>query len=177
MLAELNPPQREAVKHGEGPLLVIAGAGSGKTRVLTYRSRTSSPGERPANEILAITFTNKAAGEMRERVSASSSPARPAHVDRSPSASPAAASSPRSGAARFPSSFTIYDQGDQVRLTKQVIESLDLDVKPLRPAAIHFARSRTPENQAGRPDEYVAGCPRLLRPVGRGDVPRSTARA
>ncbi len=130
MLAGLNGPQRDAVVHEGGPLLIVAGAGSGKTRVLTQRiayllgARDVQPGE-----ILAITFTNKAAGEMKERVAALVGPrARAMWVSTFHSMCVRIL---RAEAAKLglKSSFTIYDQGDSVRLMTMVARDLDLDAK------------------------------------------------
>jgi DNA helicase-2/ATP-dependent DNA helicase PcrA len=130
MLAGLNGPQRAAVVHEGGPLLIVAGAGSGKTRVLTHRisyllgARNTQPGE-----ILAITFTNKAAGEMKERVASLVGPrARAMWVSTFHSMCVRIL---RAEAAKLgmKSSFTIYDQGDSVRLMTMVARDLDLDSK------------------------------------------------
>src|SRR3954466_8455169 len=154
-LADLNPPQREAVLATEGPLLVIAGAGSGKTRVLTYRVAhlINAVGAKP-NEILAITFTNKAAGEMRER------------LQRLLGASgrglwiltfhAACGRILRREAQRlgYRSNFTIYDQADQIRLVKQCLEELERDPKRFRPRGIHNQISHA-KNRLVSPDEYA----------------------
>ena len=130
MLAGLNGPQRDAVVHEGGPLLIVAGAGSGKTRVLTHRiayllgARGATPGE-----IMAITFTNKAAGEMKERVAQLVGPrARAMWVSTFHSMCVRIL---RAEAAKLgmKSSFTIYDQGDSVRLMTMVARDLDLDAK------------------------------------------------
>jgi len=137
LLEGLNEPQREAVLHREGPLLILAGAGSGKTAVLTrriahlVRSRNAQP-----SEILAITFTNKAAAEMRERVEQL--------VGRRTRAMwvmtfhSACARMLRSDADKlgYTRSFTIYDEADSVRLVKACIEELDVDPKRFAPRAI-----------------------------------------
>src|SRR5512143_2949042 len=129
-LADLNPAQREAVLTTEGPLLVVAGAGSGKTRVLTHRVAylLAARGVR-AGEVLAITFTNKAANEMKERVAALVGPrARAMWVSTFHSACVRIL---RAEACRlgFTTSFSIYDQGDSQRLVALVTRELDLDPK------------------------------------------------
>src|SRR5438477_6063346 len=129
-LADLNEAQREAVLTTEGPLLVIAGAGSGKTRVLTRRVAhlLVAHGVQP-NEILAITFTNKAAQEMRGRIESMLGPvARAIWILTFHAACGRILrrEAPRLG---YRSNFTIYDQADQVRLVKQFLEDLEKDPK------------------------------------------------
>src|SRR5438094_2420205 len=154
-LADLNPAQREAVLTTEGPLLVIAGAGSGKTRVLTYRVAhlINAVGAKP-NEILAITFTNKAAGEMRERLQRL--------LGRSGRGlwiltfHAACGRILRREAQRlgYRSNFTIYDQADQIRLVKQCLEELERDPKRFTPRGIHNQISHA-KNRLVSPDEYA----------------------
>src|SRR6266508_208913 len=155
-LADLNPAQREAVLATEGPLLVIAGAGSGKTRVLTYRVAhlINAVGAKP-NEILAITFTNKAAGEMRERLQRL--------LGRSGQGlwiltfHAACGRILRREAQRlgYRSNFTIYDQADQNRLVKQCLEELERDPKRFTPRGIHNQISQA-KNRLVQPDEYAS---------------------
>jgi DNA helicase-2/ATP-dependent DNA helicase PcrA len=141
-LTGLNPVQSDAVTHAEGPLLVVAGAGSGKTRVLTHRiahlirDRGVSP-----FAILAITFTNKAADEMKSRVAALVGPV----------AEKMWVSTFHSACVRilrrdadllgYPRQFTIYDEADAVRLTGYVIRDLGLDTKRFPPRSVHAAVS------------------------------------
>src|SRR5436190_13149232 len=137
LLSGLNEPQREAVAHPGGPLLILAGAGSGKTRVLTHRIAylLATEAARP-NEILAITFTNKAAGEMRDRVGllvggriramwvmtfhAACARMLRAHADK----------------LGYTRQFTIYDQADSRRLVKRCLDELGIDPKRFTPAAV-----------------------------------------
>jgi ATP-dependent DNA helicase UvrD/PcrA len=154
-LADLNPAQREAVLATEGPLLVVAGAGSGKTRVLTYRVAhlIHACGVKP-NEILAITFTNKAAGEMRERLEDLLGPvARSIWILTFHAACGRILrrEAPRLG---YRTNFTIYDQADQVRLTKACLEELERDPKRFVPRGIHSQISAA-KNQLVTPSEYA----------------------
>ncbi|MDE3724439.1 DNA helicase PcrA [Nocardiopsis sp. N85] len=135
LLEGLNGPQREAVTHGGGPLLIVAGAGSGKTRVLTHRIAylMAARGVRPG-EILAITFTNKAAAEMRERISALLG-ARAAASMWTMTFHSACVRILRREAHRlgYPSGFTIYDSADSARLMQLVCKEMDLDPKRFPP--------------------------------------------
>jgi DNA helicase-2/ATP-dependent DNA helicase PcrA len=155
-LADLNDAQREAVLTTEGPLLVIAGAGSGKTRVLTYRVAhlLAACGVEP-NEILAITFTNKAAGEMRERIEAAVGPkARAIWILTFHAACGRILrrEAPRLG---YRSNFTIYDQADQIRLVRSCLEELERDPKRFVPRGIHTQISNAKNALVG-PDEYAS---------------------
>jgi DNA helicase-2/ATP-dependent DNA helicase PcrA len=138
LLAGLNDPQREAVTYGDGPLLILAGAGSGKTRVLTHRiAYLTATGAAKPSEILAITFTNKAAGEMRDRAEllvgrrvramwvmtfhAACARMLRAHADR----------------LGYTRQFTIYDQADARRLIKRCLDELGIDPKRFTPNSVH----------------------------------------
>ena len=137
LLADLNPAQREAVAAVEGPVLVVAGAGSGKTRVLTHRIAhlIRDVGVDPFS-ILAITFTNKAAGEMRERVAELVGPVA-AHMWVSTFHSACVrilrSEAPRLG---YRASFSIYDEADALRLVTMCVRDLDLDSKRFPPRQI-----------------------------------------
>ena len=156
LLADLNPAQREAVLHVDGPLLVIAGAGSGKTRVLTHRVAhlIRAHGVRP-NEILAITFTNKAAGEMRERLERMLG--RQARAAWILTFHAACGRMLRRDAERlgYRSTFTIYDQADQIRVVRACLEDLGVDPKRFTPRGIHNQISNA-KNQLIGPAEYMS---------------------
>ncbi len=153
-LSDLNPQQAAAVQHTGTPLLIVAGAGSGKTRVLTRRiAYLLASRQAYANQILAITFTNKAAAEMRHRVEELVGPAARAMV----------VSTFHSACARFlrrdadllgyTKSFAIYDQSDSLSLVKRVIESLDLDPKVHKPRTVLTAISNA-KNELLTPEEF-----------------------
>ncbi len=154
LLSGLNEPQREAVTHGEGPLLILAGAGSGKTRVLTHRIAylVATDAAKP-NEILAITFTNKAAGEMRDR--AGLLVGRRVRAMWVMTFHSACARMLRADANRlgYTRQFTIYDQADSRRLVKRCLDDLGIDPKRFTPASIQ-AQISDAKNKLRDADAY-----------------------
>ncbi len=152
LLADLTPAQREAVMHLDGPLLVLAGAGSGKTRVITRRvAYLLRQGVRPHN-ILAITFTNKAAGEMRQRIEALVPGSRVwISTFHSFGARILRQYAERLGLDR---NFTIYDQSDRARVVKSALEDAEIDNARFTPEAISSAISKA-KNQLLGPERYA----------------------
>ena len=139
LLDGLNPIQREAVTATEGPVLIVAGAGSGKTRVLTYRiAHLIRDHKVDPFSILAITFTNKAADEMRQRVSTLVGSGLGRHMwvctFHSACVRILRREAPRLG---YTGSFTIYDQSDALRLTGYVLRDLNIDPKKFTPRSVH----------------------------------------
>ena len=162
ILGGLNPAQREAVETLEGPLLILAGAGSGKTKTLTHRiANLIAHGVQPSN-ILAVTFTNKAAKEMRVRLW---------HILQDVAGEPPRSFMPYMGtfhgiavrilrieaeAAGLDKNFVIYDTDDQVSLIKRILKNLKLsDNKNLKPKSIQSIIS-SEKNQGNGPEEYAA---------------------
>jgi DNA helicase II / ATP-dependent DNA helicase PcrA len=154
-LRELNPEQREAVEHLEGPLLVLAGAGSGKTRVLTVRiARLIEEHGVPPDRILAVTFTNKAAGEMKDRIRAL--------LGRDPAGAwvgtfhSLGARLLRRHADRlgWDATFTIFDAEESLREIKRVMEALQIDPKRWRPQAVRSMLGEV-KNQLVTPEEFA----------------------
>src|SRR6202042_3804298 len=155
LLSGLNDPQRDAVTYGDGPQLILAGAGAGKTRVLTHRIAylIATDGAKP-NEILAITFTNKAAGEMRDRagllvgrkvramwvMTFHAACARMLRVE-----------APRPGYTR---QFSIYDSADSRRLVKRCLDEHGIDPKRFTPASVQ-AQISDAKNKLRDADAYA----------------------
>lgn len=164
ILDKLNPAQKEAVQHVNGPLLVIAGAGSGKTRVLTHRIAYLIEQGIPPNNILAVTFTNKAAREMKDRIDRLLGTSQMLGPDLFGSAKPLIGTF-HAVCLRFlrshihllgyEDSFVIYDTADQEALMKQIIEELGINKKTYAPRAILSKISKAKNHLIG-PDEFSA---------------------
>ncbi len=155
-LDELNEPQREAVTHVNGPIMIIAGAGSGKTKVLTTRiTHLMAAHQVDSFNILALTFTNKAAAEMKERVERilGNTEARNLYIGtfHSVFARILRAEAPKLG---YPSNFTIYDTDDAKSVVKTVINELALDDKQYKPNVI-YNRISAAKNSLIGPAEYL----------------------
>jgi DNA helicase-2/ATP-dependent DNA helicase PcrA len=156
LVAGLNPPQREAVLHGEGPLLVLAGAGSGKTRVLTHRvARLIGEAGVPPESVLAITFTNKAAGEMRDRIARLVGPRARAIWACTFHSACVRILRREADAAGYGRDFTIYDADDQLRLIRRCLVEDEVDPKRTSPKAVQ-ARISDAKSRLQGPEELAA---------------------
>ncbi len=154
-IASLNPDQQDAVLHPSGPLLVVAGAGSGKTRVLTYRvAHLINQGTHPMR-VLAITFTNKAAGEMRERVEALVGKVAERMWVSTFHAACVRILRMQAEQIGYPKTFSIYDQSDAQRLVSYVIRDRGLDAKRFPARGVH-ARISLWKNELILPDQALS---------------------
>ncbi|MBN1283074.1 MAG: UvrD-helicase domain-containing protein [Proteobacteria bacterium] len=154
---ELNFQQQQAVEHGEGPLLILAGPGSGKTRVLTSRiAGMVESGAAHPSQILAVTFTNKAAEQMRTRVERLVGPAaREISMGTFHSVCLRLLRS-HSERAGLPERFVVYDDSDQLSLVKECMATLDIDRERMPPRAVLERISRAKDSCQG-PEEFAAG--------------------
>lgn len=176
ILAGLNPAQREAVEYLEGPLLILAGAGSGKTKTLTHRIANLIAHGVDPQHILAVTFTNKAAREMRERLwHLLQTPSKNHQESPSSSLAPEDFDPPRSfmpymgtfhgicvkilhfeaNAAGLPRDFIIYDSDDQISLIRRIMKDFNLSDKSLKPKTVQSIIS-SEKNQGSNPEDYAA---------------------
>ena len=163
LLGQLNKSQQAAVTYNDGPQLVIAGAGSGKTRVLTYKiAYQIQQGMKPWN-ILALTFTNKAANEMKERIGQLVGHQTARYINMGTFHS-IFARILRSEAAQvgYRSGFTIYDESDSRSLLKAIIKEMELDDKIYKPAGVHAVISNA-KNRLISPQSYAANAELMLR--------------
>src|SRR6201986_115996 len=153
--SELNGPQKEAVLHVDGPIMIVAGAGSGKTKVLTTRIAHLLAQGVEAWNILALTFTNKAAKEMKERVEKilGNSQARNLYIGtfHSVFARVLRGEAHRIG---YPNNFTIYDTDDAKSVVKTVVNEMNLDDKHYKPSTV-YNRISSAKNALVGPVEYA----------------------
>lgn len=153
-LAQLNDSQRQAVEYCDTPVLVIAGAGSGKTRVLTYKiAYLLSKGMKPWN-ILALTFTNKAANEMKQRISTLVGSDMPQRLNMGTFHSIfSRILRAEASYLNYASNFTIYDENDSRSLVKTIVKEMQLDDKIYKPSLIS-SRISMAKNHLILPDQY-----------------------
>jgi DNA helicase II / ATP-dependent DNA helicase PcrA len=168
LLEALNPVQREAAGCTQGPLLILAGAGSGKTRTLTYRVAYLIARGVPAYRILAVTFTNKAANEMRERIErlVGEEAARKIWIGTF-HAICARMLRMHGEAAGVHPSFVVFDDGDQMSLVKQAMSDLDIDSDMYKPRQVLAAISRLKEDLRSPAEALRAAENRYERSVAR----------